>query len=390
MPRSDFEIWIPGTCNTSRWNGSEPNSFEVSNARTALEQSSGTSRHKPTGWIPPTGYSFFRRSYNLARGTKEFHIPDFPQYGSRSSGVVQTSANEFDQCLLESAIEDTSLANQALIRARIGLKRTDINLGVAFGERNQTARLVGDTASRLARSFRQLRRGETRGAMRTLGISSQKNQPRGSNVPKKWLELQYGWKPLLSDVYGACRALSRNDIRDWRVTSKARLFSRNVKVKSDYERSSTGTCVARYSTGAFVRIDALPTNDVAQSLSSLGVTNPLLVAWELVPFSFVVDWFSPVGSWLESLDALLGYSSVYTSTSVISRCTWIYTGGHSTDPDHPDWTYDNNFTGDKQYVKLVRSVESGAPLPTFPRVKDPLSLGHMANGLALLSQAFGR
>jgi hypothetical protein len=37
-------------------------------------------------------------------------------------------------------------------------------------------------------------------------------------------------------------------------------------------------------------------------LHSLGVTKPLSVIWELVPFSFVVDWFVSVGEWISSLE----------------------------------------------------------------------------------------
>lgn len=42
--------------------------------------------------------------------------------------------------------------------------------------------------------------------------------------------------------------------------------------------------------------------------SNLGLTNPAMVAWDLVPFSFVVDWFLPVGKFLNSFDSHYGFS----------------------------------------------------------------------------------
>lgn len=226
--------------------------------------------------------------------------------------------------------------------------------------------------------------------MDELGITSRARQPRGSNVPNKWLELQYGWKPLLSDVYGAADALSKRPAGDWRITVKATETEKvDVTRVIPLNYADSSVCRAEGLKGAFVRIDALPQNAATIALSSLGVTNPLEVAWELVPFSFVVDWFLPVGDYLQSLDALLGYSSTGTwaSYSRFMKVKWVDKGLSGT---HGSWRYVNNFEGTKEVVRLHRTVSSGVSLPTFPGFKDPRSLGHMANGLALLSQFFGR
>jgi hypothetical protein len=299
---------------------------------------------------------------------------------------VFNSLNRWDELVSEGFIVDGALANQALIQARSKLKAQSINLAVAFGERKQTAQLIGDTANRLVGTVRSLRRGEIRKAMNSLGILHNKRQPRGSNWPRQWLELQYGWKPLLSDVYGACDALSKRPKSDWRVTATATRSS-----KRDYSKSWSGNGggigSAKVSCSAFVRIDALPANEAAISLASSGISNPASLAWELLPFSFVVDWFLPVGGWIDSLDALLGYSSAYTSTSVLTRASWDTRG---TGSSSGGFTYQNNYQGSKRVVKLDRSASAGVPLPSFPSLKDPRSLGHMANALALLSQVFGR
>lgn len=42
--------------------------------------------------------------------------------------------------------------------------------------------------------------------------------------------------------------------------------------------------------------------------NQLGLVNPAAVAWELVPFSFLVDWFIGVGSWLNGLTDFVGLS----------------------------------------------------------------------------------
>lgn len=43
-----------------------------------------------------------------------------------------------------------------------------------------------------------------------------------------------------------------------------------------------------------------------QVATQYGIANPALVLWEMVPFSFAVDWFLDIGGYLESLGALNG------------------------------------------------------------------------------------
>jgi hypothetical protein len=51
--------------------------------------------------------------------------------------------------------------------------------------------------------------------------------------------------------------------------------------------------------------------------NKLGFVNPAVIAWELVPFSFVVDWFVPVGNFLSQWTDFVGLSlqNGYTTKS---------------------------------------------------------------------------
>jgi hypothetical protein len=394
MPRPSFTMDLPLVWQRRSPLGSTSVvSGQTSDGVRTSETVVGTSRHKPqVKWISPTAYQMTWRTWRKAEGTCLNQTTSDPNgLGQFYSGCVGgsrfNSLDHFNATVLESQVTDTSLENACLIEARTKLKKTDVNLGVAFAERNATARLLGDTASRMGKAFNNLKRGRVRSAMNYLGISHKSREPRGSNVPNKWLELQYGWKPLISDVYGACNALSKRDKSDWRVTAKASRTSRQVWTAT-FSNTDAGIGVAQSDTYAFVRIDALPENELIISLASLGITNPLLIAWELVPYSFVVDWALPVGTWLDSIDAMLGYQNASSSRSVLTRANWEETGIRT--PTNPSGGYvENKYRGYKKLVKLIRNV-GGVPLPTFPRIKDPRSLGHMANGLALLASAFGR
>jgi hypothetical protein len=121
----------------------------------------------------------------------------------------------------------------------------------------------------------------------------------------------------------------------------------------------------------------------------LGIFNPLLIGWELVPFSFVVDWFIPVGSYLEGIDALLGYDSFSYSNSLLTKVSWEGKGLGRKDTGS-GFYLDNSYFESKKIVRLDREASASVPFPRFPGFKDPRSLEHMANGLSLLATAFGR
>jgi len=278
------------------------------------------------------------------------------------------------------------LRTRAEVDALLKLKDQNIDLGVAFAERSATARMVGDVATRIAKAYREARKRNFRKAASELGARYRKST-------SNWLELQYGWKPLLSDVYGSCQALadSRYAPHQWQITVKGVSREEEYNFSKAFNGGAQFYYEDRYFFGSFVRLDYYPDNVFLIALSSLGLTNPLQIAWELVPYSFVVDWMLPIGDWLSSLDAANGYTFRGGSRSDLSRRSRVVlptTAGGTLSGQTPEW---NNMLGGKsRRVELNRVVYTSSPLPRPPVPKNPVSLGHMANGLSLLTEAFGR
>lgn len=378
--------------------GGSSNSFLV-DAYTVLESTSGSSGHKDlSGWVNPTDYSVSANYRHGAVGIVE-NVHPVNGLAYRYTGVVGPTNNTapvnlgayFNSCLSESdCLNFGSLANQAKIKALSNLKRKKVDLGVAFAEANRTARLVGDTAIRIARCVSELKHGRVRNAMQWIGLRSASGAPRGHSWPANWLELQYGWKPLLSEINGAVLAIKERNIYDFRVTVKGTVsetLSGNFRVTPSGSSPTGYDCTAGGQRGAMCRIDAIPGNEFLKTLSTVGLTNPLVVAWEVVPYSFVVDWFWDIGGWLNSLDAGVGWSGTTSSTSLMSRADWQLNGVSGTLSNGSRIT--NNYTGTKHLFRLIRTTE-GLPDIRVPSFKNPWSFGHMANGLSLLAQVFGR
>lgn len=208
--------------------------------------------------------------------------------------------------------------NEKLVVNKLRGKIQDmkINLAQAMGERKQTARLLEDCVERVIKSVRALKKGNIRVFCREWGIEP---RPRHiywdrKRVSKKWaslwLEYQYGWKPFFSDVYGSAETLAQQAVEgEGILRTKARAserveFSYTTTSSPGYEPNPAKPRYAEYrcelkGTGyAYFRVN--------RTFPALGIDNPLLLAWELLPFSFVADWFLGVGNYLQGIDATSG------------------------------------------------------------------------------------
>lgn len=282
------------------------------------------------------------------------------------------------------------LESKAVIQALNRLKDQKVNLAQAFAERGQTASLVTSTVLRFATAYRKLRKRDVQGCAHALGFST---RARWKGLSQTWLELQYGWKPLLSDVYGAVEELRKKDedypqryrvkitgsaTTKWVDPVTARLTDGNRRIVHSVRKQVARTDVYLYYSLV---------NPTLATASAIGFTNPAQLAWELVPYSFVVDWFVPIGSWLSTFDADLGYA---------------YLGGCST--DHMEYNDNEYFIEltpagkalyrqfyhgpQSRYDKtVVRTKYLSSPLPRFPGFKNPFSLHHLANALSLLKSS---
>lgn len=288
------------------------------------------------------------------------------------------------------------------------LKGMKVNLGQVFAERKMTADLIASSASRIAASMILLKKGRFREATRALGasVSTRKTarfnrlypqNPRQA-VASGWLELQYGWLPLLSDVYGSAEWLAQKQSREIR-NKVAALHHLEL---NDFTRTPLGggyVCdVLRESNTIFdykgVVWFATSGAELA-SLKQAGLTNPILLAWELLPYSFVVDWFLPVGNFLSNLDSTLGlsfdkgsYTLFWTARAKEDMLAFSRTGG--TAHGASDEIHDAIVKSSRSEVYNERLRMSSFPENSLPSFKNPFSFTHAANAIALLSPAFSR
>lgn len=275
------------------------------------------------------------------------------------------------------------------------LRGSDFNLAVMLGEGSESLRMIGDAAVKLARAGRFVRKGNLVSAAATLGVNRlQKRKPTGRGVvADRWLELQYGWLPLLNDIKGAAEMLSHL----LHVPMRKRYVAR---VQTRFKNGNLNPANGLLYYSSFVGYNRKQiVADIAEApnpVTLTGLLDPELVAWELLPFSFVVDWFVPIGTYLENRAAaqkLQGKFATTTSTfrlgqGVVGRKTSGYQGPNR-------YTRQLICTGVQPYncqYTVNRTVASQLNVP-FPKVKTldkALSWQHCLNGIALLPSVFGK
>lgn len=282
----------------------------------------------------------------------------------------------------------------ATTRAYVQLKNSDANLGVMFAERKETSDLLEHAMKRVAQQVREFRSKYTKKFYTAKAVEGSISLRNWKLIPDLWLELQYGWNPLMSDVQGACKALSKKE-RD------AKAYTAHVvgTCKTSTTDILTGSCTF-VNAGAFTATWPRTCNASAKcslyynldspllaTFSSLGLTNPAEIVWERLKYSFVVDWFLPVSSWLSTLDADFGWKYKSGTMSTFARTRGQYTFKGNTGV--AGWDSSGDF-GNASFNGFIfnRGVLAAPPGVGLPHFKNPFSAKHIANALSLLVQAF--
>jgi hypothetical protein len=280
---------------------------------------------------------------------------------------------------------------QAKARCLTKVKDMDINVAQAVAEAQRTMDLVGDTARTIAKSVVLFRKGKFKQGFKSLGISRTPNVTSRKGASDNWLAVQYGWLPLLSDVKGAVEALAKRSQPPLFVFhGKATAMDSQQHIFEPVGGSGgVHSWELGYNSSTKFVLAFNKKNHVARTLSQLGISDPALLVWELLPYSFVVDWFFPIGKYLETLNYCDGLSFRWGYYVQLSKNSWAIST--------PRWVVENSaykrtysggsiITSDNVWYQ--RTKLTAAPSPSLPSLKNPLSPTHMINGLALLSKAF--
>lgn len=163
----------------------------------------------------------------------------------------------------------------------------------------RTVDLIQSTAMWSYRVTRAILRGDFARVARMLRTSA-----KPKNAAQAWLAYQYGVRPFMMDIDAGMRTLSR-DLGSFGVQATGSghvnmIWRRGTLPSQRYYHRAIGRIRAR------AKVQIQIKNPNLYLYQNLGLTNPAALIWELVPFSFVFDWWVDVGSFLSALDETLG------------------------------------------------------------------------------------
>lgn len=277
-----------------------------------------------------------------------------------------------------------SIALRGKLRERI--VGSDFNLGVSLAEGKEALDLISNSAIVLADCLRALRRGDIGHAYRRLGIvkaipSKKSKTFSPEEISSRWLEVQYGWLPLIGDAHGGAQALAQQLNNPMVQTYRARMWKPLVATPTSWTIRDGGDWGYRGKTRGQL-IARVTEVDVPQLN---GLTDPASIAWELLPYSFVADWFIPIGSYLEARGLASALSGTFIETKTVREAFYCYALKPST-VQH----YEVNPLYRMQRISVDRVVSTSlsVPLPTVKPLSEVLNWRRATSAVALLVTGF--
>jgi hypothetical protein len=184
--------------------------------------------------------------------------------------------------------------------------RTAFMSGVFLGELAETVRMIKSPASALREGVVRYHRDVKKRLRRVRALPQYRKI-----VGETWLEYAFGWRPFIRDVADACRIASAspdsyrqtinasktiewNDIQ--KTVTRNPGSTINLPFWKEFYQQQTKVKV-RYKGAVDARIK--PPSFPEQL--GLSWSNVLPTAWELIPYSFLVDYFSNVGKVIEGI-----------------------------------------------------------------------------------------
>lgn len=398
---------------------------------------SGVRRKKPTGFMPPTDFNVvddytgvplgsvgsINRSFNSGTNVRVTLDLQAATFGSTTgaNSFVKSPGMKYTRAQAESLTQ---------LRASSALSGAHAQLSVAFAERKKTGEMVNNNLKRIDNAVLALRKGKPKEAFANFFYTGsdynrrdrKKISKRRSKFLRKggdrllkmkrpartarelnnlWLEWRYGWRPTLLDISNAMELLNDDDLKQphrYSVSAKGTWKQSGSRVFPITESSNVSgfRATARYhrvvssSQVYMTRIDAFfPRNHLGR-LNDFGFVNAASVAWELVPASFVVDWFIPIGTYLDAFGGLTGMVFRAGSTTSVDTVRTTHLDTSIRMEYVGNGSFGSVFLPPTSYVNkhVVRKVHNSWPRPLPPLAMPKWTPSRILDSVALLASRF--
>lgn len=214
-----------------------------------------------------------------------------------------------------------SFADIAVTDAWANIDKSSLMSLVSAKEARETVSSITSILGRFIRILRNVRK---------LRVSELYGEASPSEIRDRWLEARYAVRPLIGEAQDLIEAWNaeikydRETARGYKHDSWTGSEPQAVNAFSSF----TTHCTANTSLSVECRAGVLyhvELEGLRESLAIWGIDQPIESAWELLPFSFIIDWFFNIGktiaSWTPNSGITPLASWVKTTKVLVERAT---------------------------------------------------------------------
>lgn len=286
--------------------------------------------------------------------------------GGRNYGEVSPTSM-YGLFLAAPSLDVERIKSLAVTGSYAKANEQDVDGLVVLAEGAETIRSFTSMTKRLIKILRALRKRK----WKDLG-----KEFTAKELADRWMEYRYVLRPTIKDMCDIVKAINHSRIDKPRrltyrsgASDSSSAFQSGITVR---DNMPVGYVTAWKKTQKIVtaRSGVLAAIDAISEAAIWGLDQPFTAMWELVPFSFVVDWFFNTGKTVAAWTPRYGFQTlaswVTVKTTVIEEaCT---ESGHK-GTWNPPRIYEHAYTASNGFVrKTTETLERvpNSPLPILP------------------------
>ena len=366
------------------------------------QQPASTNNPLVNGWRRPSAWFCERDRWSVSGGQVVWRWIPNPAYYSSAMG--QLSGITYHEAQLLATL-DPNLAQEVLRTTLSKMTEGSVQFNAFLIQGKDTLRLVDRLARGMAGGLDVFMTNEWSKPRHWKEFLATATNDAISNFSAKYLEYLYGWKPLADDVSNAFQLMFEGytgpEQKRFRMAVKGYAGVKDVltlKKSASMYYTPQWEWEQQLSVRRKVKLK-LMYYFPSQAGEMLPTMTPFGTAWELAPWSFVIDWFIPIGDWIGAMEAT--QYAIYMDHAVLTQSVKVASQAGAMSR----WT--------KKYSPTNHVIDSQSPVPrasgfsyrmtrdilskvdvldriSFPSFKNKLGLNQAAQSLALLQQVLNK